>query len=95
MPSDPPCAPHIAGLTCSSVQWRVEQEDGAWVLRNVATGHYLGVEGEAGDGTPVVAVSEPFRWDIWPDEEDSSTFRCVSVTASSWSTIEVGCGRGC
>ncbi|PIL34506.1 hypothetical protein GSI_03283 [Ganoderma sinense ZZ0214-1] len=56
-------------------KWHLVQEDGAWVLRNVSTGHYLGVEGEACDGTPVVAVYEPFRWDIWPDEEDSSTYR--------------------
>ena len=57
-------------------QWRLEQDEGAWTLRNHHSGKYLGIEGQAGDGTPVVAVDEPFRWDIWPDEEDSATFRC-------------------
>ncbi|PIL34509.1 hypothetical protein GSI_03286 [Ganoderma sinense ZZ0214-1] len=56
-------------------QWHLHHEDGGWVLRNRETGRYLGIEGEARDGTPVIAVEEPFRWHIVADEEDTSTFR--------------------
>ncbi|KAM5545870.1 hypothetical protein V8D89_000908 [Ganoderma adspersum] len=56
-------------------KWHVNQEDGDWMLRNIATGLYLGVEGMAANGTPVIAVAKRFRWDIRPDEQDSSTFR--------------------
>ena len=62
------------------MQWHVNQEDGNWMLRNLATGLYLGVEGVAENGTPVMAVAKRFRWDIRPDEQDSSTFRCVVAT---------------
>ena len=50
------------------------------MLRNLATGLYLGVEGVAENGTPVIAVAKRFSWDIRPDEQDSSTFRCVVAT---------------
>ena len=72
------CPPPLS-LSYSRVQWRLEQDEGAWTLRNHHSGQYLGIEGEARDGTPVVGLYEPFRWDIWPDEEDSSTFRCAAV----------------
>ena len=75
-----------AALTASCVvrvQWHVNQEDGDWILRNVAKGLYLGVEGIAANGTPVVGVAKRFRWDIRPDENDSSTFRCVAATSTN------------
>ncbi|KAI1793804.1 ricin B lectin domain-containing protein [Ganoderma leucocontextum] len=56
-------------------KWALEQEDNQWLLRNVASGLYLSVEGLVEDGTSVLATGEHFKWDIWPDEEDSSTFR--------------------
>ena len=62
------------------MQWRLHHEDGAWVLRNRHTDKYLGIEGEARDGTPVIAVDEPFHWHIVADEEDPSTFRCASLS---------------
>ncbi|KII84906.1 carbohydrate-binding module family 13 protein [Plicaturopsis crispa FD-325 SS-3] len=56
-------------------QWQLSQENSGWVFRNVGTGKYLGVEGRADDGVPVVAVDSPFIWNIWPDEKDGSVYR--------------------
>lgn len=61
------------------------------MLRNLATGLYLGVEGVAENGTPVIAVAKRFRWDIRPDEQDSSTFRCVVTTPKAWGSA-IDCG---
>ncbi|KAA1473290.1 carbohydrate-binding module family 13 protein [Dentipellis sp. KUC8613] len=57
-------------------QWTFEQPQGTgWTIRSVATGKFLDIEGEPGDGTRVVASDCPREWDIWPDDEDSSAFR--------------------
>ncbi|PIL34507.1 hypothetical protein GSI_03284 [Ganoderma sinense ZZ0214-1] len=58
-----------------SQKWHLSQEDGAWMLRNVSTGHYLGVEDVAVDGHAVVRGTMRFRWDIQPDDENKSTYR--------------------
>ncbi|KAI0049121.1 carbohydrate-binding module family 13 protein [Auriscalpium vulgare] len=57
-------------------KWQFQQVDGGeWTIRSVGTGKYLGVDGEPRDGAPVVAVDEPFKWDIWPDDKHTETFR--------------------
>ncbi|KAM5545430.1 hypothetical protein V8D89_000468 [Ganoderma adspersum] len=57
-------------------KWVLEGEgENQWLLRNVETGLYLAVEGELEDGVSAIATAQPFRWNIAPDEEDSSTFR--------------------
>lgn len=66
---------------CTSLQpqWVLEEEaENQWLLRNVETGLYLAVEGEAEDGASAIAIAQPTRWTIAPDEEDSSTFRCAA-----------------
>ncbi|KAK7030862.1 hypothetical protein VNI00_013972 [Paramarasmius palmivorus] len=55
-------------------KWYLEQSDGHWTFR-CGTGKYLGINGNVEDGTPVVGVSNPVQWDIWPDEEDSNLHR--------------------
>ena len=76
----PLCNNAVPRADSSRVQWRLHHEDGAGVLRNRHTDKYLGIEGEARDGTPVIAVDEPFHWHIVADEEDPSTFRCASLS---------------
>ena len=71
----------------------LEQEDSQWLLRNVTTGLYLSVEGEAGDGVSAVATPKCFRWDIWLDEEDQSTFRCALFAACCTSCMVVRADR--
>ncbi|GAW02756.1 carbohydrate-binding module family 13 protein [Lentinula edodes] len=57
-------------------KWQLEQgQGGHWTFRNAASGQYLGVGGPFEDGAPLVSVNEPVRWDIYPDDEDSSVFR--------------------
>lgn len=57
-------------------QWQLEQGPGGhWTFRSAASGQYLGVGGPFEDGTPLVSVDEPVRWDIYPDDQDSSVFR--------------------
>ncbi|KAG1880983.1 carbohydrate-binding module family 13 protein [Suillus subluteus] len=47
--------------------WIFQRADDAWFIKSAGTDKYLGVEGDvnnAGDGTRVVAVPSPFKWDI-------------------------------
>jgi len=56
--------------------WVFEQtSDGPWTIRSVSSGKFLGVEGNYCDGVQVVAVDSPFRWDIWPDEQNPGHYR--------------------
>ena len=60
------------------MQWTFDNTGSGWTIRSAGSGKYIGIEGDADDGTPLVAVDSPFVWDIWPDERDSSHFRCVT-----------------
>ncbi|KAG1876701.1 carbohydrate-binding module family 13 protein [Suillus subalutaceus] len=42
---------------------RVGDQNG-WFIKSSRSGQYLGIEGNADNGTRVVAVPSPFRWDI-------------------------------
>jgi hypothetical protein len=42
------------------------------------TGKYLGVADGASDGSSLLAVNEPFKWDIWPDEDNAARCRYLS-----------------
>lgn len=58
------------------LKWHLEQVNGNhWAFKNVGNGRYLGVGGQPGDGTPLVAVDNSVGWDIWPDEKDNSVYR--------------------
>ncbi|KAG2357072.1 hypothetical protein BDR07DRAFT_1214069, partial [Suillus spraguei] len=35
-----------------------------WFIKSSRTGQYLGIEGNVGSGTRVVAVPSPFKWDV-------------------------------
>ena len=61
-------------------QWFVEEKDGGWTLRNVATSLHLGINGDSRDGAPAVMVAESFPCHIKPDDEDPSTYRCAAAT---------------
>ncbi|TFY75514.1 hypothetical protein EWM64_g8499 [Hericium alpestre] len=57
-------------------QWTFEQQgSGKWVVRSKATGKYLDIDGEPGDGTRVIASDNAREWDIWRDQNDQSAFR--------------------
>ena len=63
-------------------QWFVEEKDGGWILRNIGTSLHLGINGDVGDGTPAATVAKAFHWQIKPDDEDSSTYRCAAAATS-------------
>jgi len=65
---------NVPDLDCDP-QWRVNQLGGSWTLQNVATGKFLGVEGNPHNGAKLVGQDEPKGWDIWPDERDPSDHR--------------------
>ncbi|PIL28081.1 hypothetical protein GSI_09835 [Ganoderma sinense ZZ0214-1] len=56
-------------------KWHVDEVNGGWMLRNIATGLYLGINGDAKDLAPAAMVAEVFHWNIVPYESDSSAFR--------------------
>ncbi|KAG2354047.1 hypothetical protein BDR07DRAFT_638530 [Suillus spraguei] len=40
-------------------------------MKNAETGHYVGIEGDAGNDTKIVAVSSPFKWDVRDSDVES------------------------
>ncbi|KAG1824876.1 ricin B-like lectin [Suillus subaureus] len=47
--------------------WIFQQADNGWFIKSVGADKYLGIEGDvndAGNGTRVVAVPSPVKWDI-------------------------------
>ncbi|KAJ3998881.1 carbohydrate-binding module family 13 protein [Lentinula boryana] len=71
-------------------KWHLEQGPGGhWTFRSVASGQYLGIDGPVENGTPLVSVDEPFRWDIYPDDEDSSVFRVYVPGAPTATNIDL------
>ncbi|KAG2357979.1 carbohydrate-binding module family 13 protein [Suillus spraguei] len=47
--------------------WTFQNNGDHWVIKSAGADKYLGIEGsvgDAGDGTKVVAVSSPAKWDI-------------------------------
>ncbi|KAG1810908.1 ricin B-like lectin [Suillus subaureus] len=50
----------------SNQAW-IFQQDGdqnGWFIKSLRSGKYLGVEGCPNDGSAVVVVSNPFKWDV-------------------------------
>ncbi|KAJ3735298.1 carbohydrate-binding module family 13 protein [Lentinula guzmanii] len=41
------------------------------------------------DGTPLASVNEPFGWDTYPDDEDSSVFRVYVLGAPTATNIDL------
>ncbi|KAG1729440.1 carbohydrate-binding module family 13 protein [Suillus lakei] len=47
--------------------WIFQNDGDGWSIKSVGADKYLGIEGDvdgAGNGTKVVAVSSPFKWDV-------------------------------
>jgi hypothetical protein len=66
------------GVLIPARQWKLTQDDGHWVFQS-ANGSYLGVDGPAKDGAWLIGQGDKFHWDIWPDEQDPSVFKCVFI----------------
>ncbi|KAG2069055.1 hypothetical protein BDR04DRAFT_1119352 [Suillus decipiens] len=63
-----------------SQAWIFQQDDDkdGWFIRSSCSGKYLGVEGDVANGTKVVAVSSPFKWDVRDsDVESVEGIRCA------------------
>ncbi|TFK90709.1 carbohydrate-binding module family 13 protein [Polyporus arcularius HHB13444] len=56
-------------------KWELEDANGKYHLKNVATGLYVGFDGEPNNGTPVVASSRPFEWEVRPDDHNPEVLR--------------------
>jgi len=77
----------LSGILRSYLQWTFENNGSGWTIKSAGSGKYIGIEGDADDGTPLIAVDNPYVWDIWPDERDNSHFRCVTVLLLPYSRI--------
>ncbi|KAJ7724854.1 ricin B-like lectin [Mycena metata] len=55
--------------------WMVTWTGHAWTIRSLSSGLYLSLGGTPGDGTPLIATSTPFEFDIWHDETDKANYR--------------------
>ncbi|KAJ8073625.1 hypothetical protein PM082_011903 [Marasmius tenuissimus] len=56
-------------------KWTIENLNGHWTFRNVGSGKYLAINGDAKDGTPVVGSDHAFGWDLYPDNKNPSATR--------------------
>jgi len=75
----------------SNQHWTLNWVGNGWTFRNVNTGTYLGIQGTPADGLPLVAVSTPFVWDIWPDAVNATTYRIfVPNTLENWDLYDYG-----
>ncbi len=62
-------------MTDMRAQWELEDANGKYHLKNVATGLYVGFDGEPNNGTPIVASSRPFEWEVRPDDNNPEVLR--------------------
>ncbi|KAF8889055.1 ricin B-like lectin [Infundibulicybe gibba] len=56
-------------------KWHVENVNGHWQFRNMATGRYLAIDGTPRDGARLIGQDHPLEWDIYADTQDSSVYR--------------------
>ncbi|KAG2069020.1 hypothetical protein BDR04DRAFT_723540 [Suillus decipiens] len=65
----------------SNQAWIFQQDDDqdGWFIKSSRTGQYLGIEGNAGIGTEVVAVLFPFKWDI--RDSDVKSAKGIRISA--------------
>ncbi|KIJ97464.1 carbohydrate-binding module family 13 protein [Laccaria amethystina LaAM-08-1] len=62
-------------------KWVASTQNGLWYFKSVASGRYLAIDGEASDNGAVVGSTNPFGWNIWPDEDNVNVLRiCVPNT---------------
>ncbi|KAG1760955.1 carbohydrate-binding module family 13 protein [Suillus occidentalis] len=71
----------------SNQAW-IFQQDGdqnGWYIKSSRTGQYLGIEGNAYDGIPIVAVPSPFKWDIRDSDVGSAHGIRILVHGTNYS----------
>ncbi|KAJ7167596.1 ricin B-like lectin [Mycena filopes] len=55
--------------------WMLTWTGHGWTFRSLSAGLYLGLAGNPADGTPIIATSSPFEFDIWHDEQNEANYR--------------------
>ncbi|KAJ3576322.1 hypothetical protein NP233_g490 [Leucocoprinus birnbaumii] len=73
-------------------QWKFEWVGDAWTIQSVSSGQYIGTEGSNfANGTQLVSVTSPFKWDIWHDEANQNAFRFyIHDTRFNWDSSDYG-----
>ncbi|KAG2069027.1 ricin B-like lectin, partial [Suillus decipiens] len=58
----------------SNQAWMFQQDDDhdGWFIKCSRTGEYLGIEGNIRNGTRVIAVPSPFKWDVRDSDVESA-----------------------
>ncbi|KAG2366247.1 ricin B lectin domain-containing protein [Suillus spraguei] len=58
----------------SNQAWIFQRNDdqNGWFIKSSRTGQYLGIEGNVRNGTRVVAVPSPFKWDVRGSDMESA-----------------------
>jgi hypothetical protein len=68
----------------STQQWKVGSESGGYALRSVASGLYLGNDGDPNQPAMIVKGSgQPFTWDLSTGEDSDETTYILTSAASS------------
>jgi hypothetical protein len=64
--------------------WKVACDSGAYTLRNVASGLYLGNDGDPDDPAMIVkGTREPFTWKLSAGQDDDETTHVLTPAASN------------
>lgn len=66
----------LADPVFAVIQWMMANEGYRWVFRAL-TGQFLAPAGQPNDGVPLVGRATSFAWDIYPDPDDESLFKCA------------------
>jgi hypothetical protein len=70
-------SPMLSSIDRDHSQWVASTQNGLWYFKSVASGRYLAIDGEASDNGAVVGSTNPFGWNIWPDEDNVNVLRYV------------------
>ncbi|KAL1662849.1 hypothetical protein GGF50DRAFT_58061 [Schizophyllum commune] len=72
------------------LQWTLDWAGDGWNFRSLSTGKYISLGGaDAANGARLVAVTDPFTWHIWTDEEVEGAYRHLPYYSTILSTIFV------
>ena len=55
-----------------------------WLIRHLTREKYLGLDGNAEQGTKLIATDEQFGWHIWPDYKEVTAGRSFTLLSLLW-----------
>ncbi|KAG1883900.1 ricin B lectin domain-containing protein [Suillus subluteus] len=67
-------------------------DDNGWFIKSSRSGQYLGIEGSPNNGTAVVAVPSPFKWDVKVSDVEGVHGIRILIHGTNFS-LDLECGN--